>query len=157
VMCDGLEITQFTYFQQAGGMELNPNTLEITYGVERLAMFLDGQNNIYDLDWGNGFTYGALRLEDERQFSVYNFEVADIDMLRNLFQQYQKEAERLLERQLYLPAYDYLLKCSQTFNILDARKAVSVAERTALMGIMRNLSARIAQKYVMQTEGEDHG
>lgn len=157
VMCDGLEITQFTYFQQAGGMELNPNSLEITYGVERLAMFLDDQNNIYDLDWGNKVSYSALKLEEERQFSIYNFELADIDMLRSVFQQYQKEAERLLEHQLYLPAYDYLLKCSHTFNILDARKAVSVAERTALMGIMRNLAARIAQKYVMQTEGEDHG
>ncbi len=157
VMCDGLEITQFTYFQQAGGMELNPNSLEITYGVERLAMFLDGQNNIYDLEWGNQASYGALKLEEERQFSIYNFEMADIDMLRHMFQQYQKEAERLLEHQLYLPAYDFLLKCSHAFNILDARKAVSVAERTALMGIMRNLSARIAQKYIMQTEGEDHG
>ena len=98
-----------------------------------------------------------LKLEEERQFSVYNFELADIDMLRSLFQQYQKEAEKLLDHSLYLPAYDYVLKCSHTFNILDARKAISVAERTALMGIMRNLAARIAQKYVQQTEGDDHG
>jgi glycyl-tRNA synthetase alpha chain len=157
VMCDGMEITQFTYFQQAGGLELNPNTLEITYGVERLAMFLDGQHNVYDLEWGNGVTYGDLKLEEERQFSVYNFETADIDMLRGVFQHHQKEAERLLERQLVLPAYDCLLKCSHAFNMLDARKAVSVAERTALMGIMRNLSARIAQKYVLLSEGENHG
>ncbi|MBN2347141.1 MAG: glycine--tRNA ligase subunit alpha [Candidatus Aminicenantes bacterium] len=156
VMCDGLEITQFTYFQQAGGVELNPNSLEITYGVERLAGFLDGKSNLYDLDWGNRVSYAQLRLEEERQFSLYNFELADIDMLRNLFLQYQKEAERLLDHSLYLPAYDCLLKCSHTFNVLDARKAISVAERTALMGIMRNLAARIAQKYIRQSEGEDH-
>ncbi len=157
VMCDGLEITQFTYFQQAGGVELNPNSLEITYGVERLAGFLDGKSSLFDLDWGNRVSYARLKLEEERQFSIYNFEVADIDMLRQLFTQYQKEAERLLDRSLFLPAYDYVLKCSHTFNILDARKAVSVAERTALMGIMRNLAARIAHKFVQQTEGEDHG
>jgi glycyl-tRNA synthetase alpha chain len=157
VMCDGLEITQFTYFQQAGSIELNPNSLEITYGVERLAMFLDGKNNLYELDWGNRVSYSMLKLEEERQFSIYNFELADIDMLRSLFQQYQKEAEKLLDHSLYLPAYDYVLKCSHTFNILDARKAISVAERTALMGIMRNLAARIAQKYVQQTEGDNHG
>jgi glycyl-tRNA synthetase alpha chain len=157
VMCDGLEVTQFTYFQQAGSIELNPNSLEITYGIERLAMFLDGKNNLYELDWGNRVSYSQLKLEEERQFSIYNFELADIDMLRGLFQQYQKEAERLLDHSLYLPAYDYVLKCSHTFNILDARKAISVAERTALMGIMRNLAARIAQKYIQQTEGDNHG
>ena len=97
---------------------------------------------------GQPVSYSQLKLEEERQFSIYNFELADIDMLRSLFQQYQKEAERLLDHNLYLPAYDYVLKCSHAFNILDARKAISVAERTALMGIMRNLAARIAQKYV---------
>jgi glycyl-tRNA synthetase alpha chain len=157
VMCDGLEISQFTYFQQAGGIELNPNALEITYGVERLAMFLDGKNNLYELDWGNKVSYAQLKLEEERQFSIYNFELADIEMLRGLFVQYQKEAERLLDHNLFLPAYDYVLKCSHAFNLLDARKAISVAERTALMGIMRNLAARIAQKYVMLTEGENNG
>ncbi len=157
VMCDGLEITQFTYFQQAGGMDLNPNSLEITYGIERLAGFLDGKSSLYDLEWGNRVSYAQLKQEEERQFSIYNFEIADIDMLRGLFVQYQKEAEKLLDRNLYLPAYDDVLKCSHAFNILDARKAISVAERTALMGIMRNLAARVAQKYVQQTEGEDHG
>jgi glycyl-tRNA synthetase alpha chain len=157
VMCDGLEIAQFTYFQQAGGIELNPNSLEITYGIERLAGFLDGKSSLYDLDWGNRVSYAHLKLEEERQFSIYNFELADIDMLRDLFVQYQKEAGKLLDKNLYLPAYDYVLKCSHTFNILDARKAISVAERTALMGIMRNLAARIAQEYVQQTEGDDHG
>jgi len=124
--------------------------------VERLAMFLDGKNNLYELEWGNKVSYSQLKLEEERQFSIYNFELADIDMLRGMFVQYKKEAERLLDHSLFLPAYDYVLKCSHAFNILDARKAISVAERTALMGIMRNLAARIAQKYVMQTEVENH-
>jgi glycyl-tRNA synthetase alpha chain len=152
VMCDGLEITQFTYFQQAGGLELNPNSLEITYGLERLAMFLDSKNNIYDLDWGHKTPYGAFRTEEERQFSVYNFERADIALLRNLFDLYKKEADSLLEDHLYLPAFDYLLKCSHTFNILDARKAISIAERTTLMAAMRALSSNIAGEYISDTE-----
>ena len=154
VMCDGLEITQYTYFQQAGGLELNPNSLEITYGLERLAMFLDGQSNIYDLTWGHQVPYSDFRYEEERQFSKYNFEYAHIDFLRNIFNQYKDEAERLIEANLYLPAFDLVLKCSHTFNILDARKAISIAERTTLMATLRNLSSRIARKYIEDTEGE---
>ncbi len=154
VMCDGLEVSQFTYFQQAGGIELNPNALEITYGVERLAIFLDSKNDIYDLKWGPETTYGELRREEERQFSVYNFEKADIDFLRNAFALYQKEAQNLVDENLYLPAYDYLLKCSHAFNLLDARKAISVAERTNLMAVLRNLSSEIAKKYIEGTEGK---
>lgn len=153
VMCDGLEITQFTYFQQAGGIELNPNSLEITYGLERLAMFLDAKNNIYNLKWGHHTSYAELRKEEERQFSVYNFEFADIEFLRKAFGLYQDEGQRLIEANLYLPAFDYLLKCSHTFNLLDARKAIAVAERTAIMTAMRNLAAEIAQKYIKDTEG----
>lgn len=156
VMCDGLEISQFTYFQQAGGIDLNPNSLEITYGLERLAAFLDVKDSIYDLEWGNHVTYADLRYEEERQFSIYNFEFADIKMLRNMYTEYQKEATRLVAANLYLPAFDYVLKCSQTFNILDARKAVSVAERNAFMATLRNLSSAIAQKYIESTEKEDH-
>jgi len=152
VMCDGLEITQFTYFQQAGGIELNPNSLEITYGIERLAAFLDFKDSIYDLEWGNRVTYAHLRTEEERQFSIYNFEYADIQMLRNLYNQYQKEATRLAAADLYLPAFDYVLKCSHAFNILDARKAISVAERNAFMATMRNLAQEIAKKYIDATE-----
>ncbi len=153
VMCDGLEITQFTYFQQAGGIELNPNSLEITYGIERLAAFLDIKESIYHLEWGNQVTYSQLREEEERQFSIYNFEYADIQFLRNIYEEFQKEATRLAAADLYLPAFDYVLKCSHTFNILDARKAISVAERNAFMAVMRNLAGEIAQKYIQATEG----
>ncbi|MEN8221853.1 MAG: glycine--tRNA ligase subunit alpha [Acidobacteriota bacterium] len=155
VMCDGLEITQFTYFQQAGGIELNPNSLEITYGIERLGSFLEQKSNIYDLNWSNNVTYGELRTEEEKQFSVYNFEAADIDMLRGLYTQYAKEAERLLDLELYLPAFDYVLKCSHAFNILDARKAVSVAERTSFLASMRDLASQTAQLYITKTEGKN--
>lgn len=154
VMCDGLEISQFTYFQQAGGIELNPNSLEITYGIERLASFLDQKSNIYNLEWGNGVSYNDLRTIEERQFSQYNFELADIDMLRSIYTLYQKEAERLLEHGLYLPAFDCVLRCSHSFNILDARKAVSVAERTAFLADMRTLSSKVAQAYVTDTEAQ---
>ena len=153
VMCDNLEITQFTYFQQAGSIDLNPNSLEITYGLERLAMFLDSKSNIYDLEWGQKVYYSELRGKEEKQFSIYNFEVADIDLLRNLFVQYQSEAENLIKKKLYLPAFDFVLKCSHTFNILDARKAISVAERNSFMAIMRTLSANIADLYIKDTEG----
>jgi len=152
VMCDGLEITQFTYFQQAGGKELNPNSLEITYGVERLASFLDRKSNIYDLEWGHKTTYHDLRHEEERQFSIYNFESADIPMLRETFRMFRVEATRMVESGLYLPAYDYLLKCSHAFNILDARKAISVAERTTLMAKMRELAGSIAGLYLEKTQ-----
>jgi glycyl-tRNA synthetase alpha chain len=154
VMCDGLEITQYTYFQQAGGLELNPNSLEITYGLERLAMFLEGQSNIYNLTWGHDVTYADFRHEEEKQFSIYNFEYAHIDFLRNIFNQYKDEAERLIKANLYLPAFDLVLKCSHTFNILDARKAISIAERTTLMATLRNLSSQIASKYIEHTEGK---
>jgi glycyl-tRNA synthetase alpha chain len=154
VMCDGLEITQYTYFQQAGGLELNPNSLEITYGLERLAMFLEGQSNIYDLTWGHKVSYSDFRHEEEKQFSIYNFEYAHIDFLRHIFNQYRDEAERLIKANLYLPAFDLVLKCSHTFNVLDARKAISIAERTTLMATLRDLSSRIARTYVEHTEGE---
>ncbi|MCK4835782.1 MAG: glycine--tRNA ligase subunit alpha, partial [Candidatus Aminicenantes bacterium] len=154
VMCDGLEITQYTYFQQAGGLELNPNSLEITYGLERLAMFLESENNIYDLTWGHKVTYSDFRMEEEKQFSIYNFEFADIEFLRNNFSQYENEAKRLIQANLYLPAFDLVLKCSHLFNILDARKAISIAERTSLMATMRDLSSQIARKYIEDTEGK---
>jgi glycyl-tRNA synthetase alpha chain len=155
VMCDGLEISQFTYFQQAGGLDLNPNSLEITYGIERLAAFLDGKNSIYDLQWGGRATYADLRTEEERQFSIYNFESADIQFLRDIYSRYHTEAKRLIEEGLYLPAYDYVLKCSHTFNLLDARKAVSVSERNGFMASMRNMASDIARAYVAATESDN--
>lgn len=155
VMCDGLEISQFTYFQQAGGIDLNPNAMEITYGIERLASFQDGKDSIYDLEWGNAVTYADLRAEEERQFSVYNFEFADIHFLRQAYSQYENEAKRLIEAGLYLPAFDYVLKCSHCFNTLDARKAVSVAERNAFMTSMRTMAGQIARKYLERTEGSE--
>lgn len=155
VMCDNLEITQFTYFQQAGGIDLNPNSLEITYGLERLAMFLDSKNNIYNIEWGHKVYYSDLRSKEEKQFSIYNFEVADIKFLRDMFVQYDGEAQRLIKKKLYLPAFDYVLKCSHTFNILDARKAISVAERNSFMTKMRNLSGKIARMYIKDVEVRD--
>ncbi len=157
VMCDGMEISQFTYFQQAGGIDLNPNALEITYGIERLGTFLGEDNNIYNLTWGHDVSYADLRKEEERQFSVYNFEKADIDFLRDSFKAYQNEATRLIEASLYLPAYDYLLKCSHTFNLLDSRKAISVAERTALIKTMRDLAGEIAGLFIKKREEEENG
>jgi len=154
VMCDGLEITQFTYFQQAGGLELNPNSLEITYGLERLGIFLDKESNIYNLEWGHKVRYADFRKEEEKQFSIYNFESANIEFQRNIFNMYKNEAEKLIEKNLYLPAFDYVLKCSHSFNILDARKAISIAERTSLIATMRNLSSEIAKQYVLDTEGK---
>ena len=154
VMCDGLEITQYTYFQQAGGLELNPNSLEITYGLERLAMFLESKNNIYNLTWGHKVRYSDFRLDEEKQFSIYNFEMADVQFLRENFIRYEKEARRLIDANLYLPAFDLVLKCSHMFNILDARKAISIAERTSLMASMRDLSSSIARKYIEDTEGK---
>lgn len=153
VMCDGLEITQFTYFQQAGGIDLNPNSLEITYGIERLAAFNDEKESFYNLEWGNQVSYTELRAEEERQFSIYNFELADITFLRDIYTRYENEAKRLIEADLYLPAFDYVLKCSHTFNVLDARKAISVAERNQFMASMRVLSAQIANIYIRLTEG----
>jgi glycyl-tRNA synthetase alpha chain len=151
VMLDGLEITQFTYFQQAGGIDLFPVPVEITYGVERLEMFLEGRDNIYDLNWSDDVPYRDLRFREEKEFSEYNFNHANIGMLRKLFQLHEKEAQQLIQKDLLLPAYDICLKCSHVFNLLDSRGAISVTERVKLIGQMRNLVNQIAQKY---TSGE---
>jgi glycyl-tRNA synthetase alpha chain len=151
VMLDGLEITQFTYFQQAGGIDLFPVPVEITYGVERLEMFLEGRDNIYDLNWSDDVLYRDLRFREEKEFSEYNFNHANIGMLRKSFQLHEKEAQQLIQKDLLLPAYDICLKCSHVFNLLDSRGAISVTERVKLIGQMRNLVNQIAQKY---TSGE---
>ena len=126
VWLDGMEVTQFTYFQQAGSIDLSPVSVELTYGLERIAMYLQGVDNVYDLEWTKGVSYGDVHHKGEWEHSTYNFEVADIDMLWNLFESYEKEAKRALDMGLVLPGYDYCLKCSHTFNLLEARGAISV-------------------------------
>jgi glycyl-tRNA synthetase alpha chain len=140
VWLDGMEITQFTYFQQVGGIDLELIPCEITYGLERIAMYLQGIDSVFDLNWDGRYTYGDVYHENEVQFSKYNFEYANIDMLFKLFQMYEEECKRLIENKLVLPAYDYCLKCSHTFNLLDARGAISVSERTSYIARVRNLA-----------------
>jgi glycyl-tRNA synthetase alpha chain len=152
VWLDGLEITQFTYFQQAGGFELKPVSGELTYGIERIAMFLQGVDNVYDLKWNDRVTYGDVHHKGEVEWSIHNFEEADIPLQLRLFDEYQRESLRLIEKGLVLPAYDYCLKCSHTFNILDARGAISVTERTHFIGRVRNLARRVAEAYLKQRE-----
>jgi glycyl-tRNA synthetase alpha chain len=150
VWIDGLEVTQFTYFQQLGGLDLDLITAEIVYGMERLAMYLQGKSSAFDLEWAPGVTWGDVYRENERQFSVYNFEEADVPLLMRRFEEHERECERLLERGLALPAYDQVLKCSHTFNLLDARGAISVTERASYIGRVRNLARRVALAYLAQ-------
>lgn len=148
VMLDGTEITQFTYFQQSGGFDLKPITVEITYGIERLCMFLNKIGNIYDLFWNETITYKDLRQEAERQFSIFNFSEANADLLGKWFRECESECARLLKANLYLPAYDFCLKASHIFNILDAKGAVSVAARQDLIKRIRRLAIQCAKEYL---------
>ncbi len=152
VWLDGLEITQFTYFQQAGGVDLKPVSAELTYGIERIAMFLQGVDSVYDLTWVKGVTYGDIHHKSEVEWSVHNFEEADVALQFQLFDQYEREGLRLIEKGLVLPAYDYCLKSSHTFNLLDARGAIGVTERTSFIGRVRNLARRCAEAYLKQRE-----
>jgi glycyl-tRNA synthetase alpha chain len=152
VWLDGMEITQFTYFQQAGGIDLKPVSVEITYGVERIAMYLQGVDNVYDLEWTKGIKYRDIHHRSEVEFSHYNFEEADIVMLFQLFDMYEKESIRMNEKGLVLPAYDYCLKCSHTFNLLEARGAISVTERTQYIARVRNLARLCAEAYFQQRQ-----
>jgi glycyl-tRNA synthetase alpha chain len=152
VLLDGLEITQFTYFQQAGGIDLEPISAEITYGIERIGTFTAGVDSIYDLEWGGGVSYRDVRHREEVEFSRYNFEVADTEMLFSLFALYEKEARKLLAADLVLPAYDYCLKCSHTFNLLDSRGAISVTERVGIIGRVRSLACDVARRYLVSRE-----
>ena len=152
VWLDGMEITQFTYFQQVGGIDLNPVCAEITYGIERIAMYLQGIDNVYDLEWAHGIKYGDVHHQGEVEWSHYNFEEADVEMLRRVFDMYEAEGVRMAERERVLPTYDCCLKCSHTFNLLDARGAISVAERTTYIGRVRNLARLSAEGYVRQRE-----
>jgi glycyl-tRNA synthetase alpha chain len=152
VMLDGMEITQFTYFQQAGGLELAPISAEITYGLERLTMFLSLSRSIYDMDWVEGVPYGQVRHQEEVELSKYYFEVADVQFLQQQFEGMERESRRCLDAGLVLPAYEHALKCSHAFNVLDARGAVSVTERVALMKRVRDLAVTCAKAYVESRE-----
>ena len=155
VWLNGMEITQFTYFQQVGGIDLKPVTAELTYGLERIAMYLQDVDNVYDLKWNENILYGDVHLETEKQFSRYNFEVSGKERLFQWFDMYEAEVKDLLAQELILPAYDYTLKCSHAFNLLDARGAISVTERTGFIGRVRNLARSCAEGYVQQREAMD--
>lgn len=152
VWLDGMEITQFTYFQQVGGIDVHPVSVELTYGIERLAMYIQNVENVFDLEWVHGVTYGAMFGQSEWENSVYSFELADVALLMNLFNEYEKEAMRIIENELVLPAYDYVLKCSHVFNVLDARGAISVSERTGFITRVRNMARACAKQYLVQRE-----
>ncbi len=155
VWLDGLEVTQFTYFQQLGGLDVELVPAEITYGLERLAMFLQGKRSAFELIWAPGVTWGDVYRESERQWSIYNFEVAPVDLLMGRFDQHESECGELLERRLPIPAYDQVLKCSHTFNLLDARGAISVTERASYIGRVRALARSVAELYVELEHGEE--
>ena len=141
VWCDGMEITQFTYFQQMTGIECKPVPVEITYGLERLCMFVQGKNNVFDLDWNKeGVKYKEVFFQAEKEFSAYNFEFANTDALLNSFENTENECKSLLEKKLSLPAYDQCLKASHIFNLLDARGVIGVAERTGYITRIRELA-----------------
>jgi glycyl-tRNA synthetase alpha chain len=143
-----MEVTQFTYFQQLGGLELDLIPAEITYGLERLAMFLQDKGTAFELEWAPGITWGEIYRENERQWSVYNFEAAPVDVLMRRFEEHEEECRRLIELGLPLPAYDQVLKCSHAFNLLDARGVISATERAAYIGRVRNLARSVAELYV---------
>jgi glycyl-tRNA synthetase alpha chain len=152
VWLDGMEITQFTYFQQAGGIELKPVSVELTYGIERIATYLQGVESVYDIRWNDTLTYGDLYLQNEIQQSTYNFEVSDASRLTDCFDQYAAEVATCIEKDLVMPAYDYVLKCSHTFNLLDARGVISKDMRTQYILRIRRLAEGVAKAYVAQRE-----
>lgn len=150
VWLDGMEVTQFTYFQQCGGIDCRPVSAELTYGLERLAMFVQGVDSVFDITWVEGITYGDVHHQSEVEHSHYNFEIADTELLFKLFEMYEQEALSIIKKGFVLPAYDYVLKCSHTFNLLDARGAISVTERTGFITRVRNMARVCAQSYVEQ-------
>ena len=159
VWLNGMEVTQFTYFQQVGGIEVGTVPVEITYGLERLAMYIQCVGSMFDLVWtrledGTTVTYGDVFLENEREFSAYNFEVANVELMREKFDEYEVECQSCLDAGLPLPAYDCVLKCSHSFNILDARGAISATERTAYILRVRALAKKCCEAYLAKTEGD---
>ncbi|ASN05201.1 glycine--tRNA ligase subunit alpha [Virgibacillus necropolis] len=152
VWLDGMEITQFTYFQQIGGLEANPVTVELTYGLERLASYIQDKDNVFDLEWTKGVTVRDIFFQPEFEHSTYTFEESNTDMLFELFTMYELEAKTIMDKGLVFPAYDYVLKCSHTFNLLDAKGVISVTERTGYIARIRNLARAIAKTYVAERE-----
>ena len=152
VWLDGMEVTQFTYFQQCGGIDCRPVSIELTYGLERLTMYLQEVDAIAKIQWNDQLTYGDIYMQAEIENSTYNFEASNPELLFTLFSLYQQEAEQLMDRGLVLPSYDYVLKCSHTFNLLDARGVISVTERTRYIRQVRGLARRVAQLYLEQRE-----
>jgi len=152
VWLDGMEITQFTYFQQVGGLDVNPVSVELTYGLERLASYIQEKDNVFDLEWVDGFTYGDVFHQAEYEHSKYTFEVSDSRMLFTLFNTFEQEAKKALNENLIFPAYDYILKCSHVFNLLDARGAISVTERAGYIARVRNMAKTCAQTYYQERE-----
>lgn len=152
VWLDGMEITQFTYFQQAGSLELDPVSAEITYGLLRICLYLQGVDSVLDIEWGDGITWGEINRQAEKEFSAFHFESASVDLYFRLFQDFEKEASRMLEDDLVLPAYDYVIKLSHIFNILDARGAISVTERTGYITRIRALARKLAVRYIEKRE-----
>ncbi len=165
VWLDGMEITQFTYFQQVGGIECKPVAVEITYGLERLAIYLQQIDSVFEIEWVDGIKYGDVHHQGEVEHSTYNFELATVETLLTLFNLYEQEATKIAKEGLVLPAFDYVLKCSHAFNMLDARGAISVTERTSYISKVRTLATMCAENYVKQREelgypllkeGQDH-
>jgi glycyl-tRNA synthetase alpha chain len=152
VWLDGMEITQFTYFQQVGGLDVDPVSVELTYGLERLASYIQEKESVFDLEWVDGVTYGDVFHQPEYEHSKYSFEISDADLLFRLFDAYENEAKRALEAELVHAAYDYVLKCSHTFNLLEARGAISVTERTGYLARVRNMARQCARAYVKSRE-----
>jgi glycyl-tRNA synthetase alpha chain len=155
VWLDGMEITQFTYFQQVGGIELDPISVELTYGLERIAMYVQGVDRIVDIHWNDSFTWGDVRLDPERDFSRYNFEEANVELHFRLFEDFEKEARRLLDAGLLHPGYDCVLKCSHFFNVLEARGAISVTERASYIGRVRALAVKAAKLALARAEAAE--
>ena len=159
VWMDGMEVTQFTYFQQVGGIEVDPVPVEITYGLERIAMYAQGVNSVYDITWsylpdGTAMTYGDVFLENEREFSAYNFEVANVDLMREKFDDYEAECHSCLDANLPLPAYDCVMKCSHAFNLLDSRGAISATERANYILRVRTVAKDCCEAYLAQVAGK---
>ncbi|MDR2489353.1 MAG: glycine--tRNA ligase subunit alpha [Desulfovibrio sp.] len=153
VWLNGMEVTQFTYFQQVGGIDLDPVSVELTYGLERLCMYLQEKESVYDLAWNEQVTYGQIYHQNEVEQSYFNFEVSDADMLLGHFNDFERESLRLGERGLLWPAYDYVMKASHTFNLLDAHGAISITERTGYIARVRNLASMVARLYAEQRKG----